>query len=133
LDDSGTPAEVPGRCDALNRLYLATARNNNITGNVGALVPLSAVTKISHRTQPLMVNHSGSAAAVTLSFNLPRGVALSEAVVEIDRLKTEVGIPASVQTAFQGNARAFPRLAEGHGIPADRRHSDRLHRARHSV
>ena len=102
--------------DALNRLYLATARNNNITGNVGALVPLSAVTKITHRTQPLMVNHSGQLAAVTISFNLPRGVALSEAVVEIDRLKAEAGIPASVQTAFQGNARAFQDSQKGMGF-----------------
>jgi len=102
--------------EALNRLYLATARNNNITGNVGALVPLSAVTKISHRTQPLMVNHSGQLAAVTLSFNLPRGVALSNAVTEIEQLKEDLGIPASVQTAFQGNARAFQESQKGMGF-----------------
>ena len=102
--------------DALNRLYLATARNNNITGNVGALVPLSAVTKISHSTQPLMVNHSGQLAAVTLSFNLPPGVALSDAVNEMDKLKAELSIPASVQTAFQGNAKAFQDSQKGMGF-----------------
>jgi HAE1 family hydrophobic/amphiphilic exporter-1 len=102
--------------DALNRLYLATARNNTITGNVGALVPLSTVTKISHSTQPLTVNHSGQLAAVTISFNLPQGVALSDAVNEIDRLKAELGIPASVQTQFQGNARAFQESQKGMGF-----------------
>jgi len=102
--------------DALNSLYLATARTQNITGNVGALVPLSAVTKISQSTQPLTVNHSGQLAAVTVSFNLPQGVALSDAVNEINRLKTDLAIPASVQTQFQGNARAFQESQKGMGF-----------------
>jgi HAE1 family hydrophobic/amphiphilic exporter-1 len=102
--------------DALNRLYLATARNNTITGNTGALVPISAVTKIKRGTQPLTVNHSGQLAAVTLSFNLPPGVALGDAVNEIERIQTEVGVPASVQTAFQGNARAFQESQKGMGF-----------------
>src|SRR5882672_1942516 len=102
--------------DALNSLYLATARTQNITGNVGSLVPLSAVTKITQSTQPLTVNHSGQLAAVTLSFNLPQGVALSDAVNEINRLKTDLSIPASVQTQFQGNARAFQESQKGMGF-----------------
>src|SRR5215831_13945919 len=102
--------------DALSRLYLATSRTTTITGNNGALVPLSAVTKITRSTQPLTVNHSGQLAAVTLSFNLPDGVALGDAVNEIDRVKTEIGIPASVQTQFQGNARAFQESQKGMGF-----------------
>jgi hydrophobe/amphiphile efflux-1 (HAE1) family protein len=102
---------------ALNRLYLATSRQATITSaNTGVLVPLSAVTKITRGTQPLTVNHSGQLAAVTLSFNLPQGVALSDAVNEIDRLKTEVGVPATVQTAFQGNAKAFQESQKGMGF-----------------
>ncbi len=107
--------------DSVNSLYLATARTQNITGNVGSLVPLSAVTKITQSTQPLTVNHSGQLAAVTVSFNLvsfnlPQGVALSDAVNEINRLKTDLGIPASVQTQFQGNARAFQESQKGMGF-----------------
>jgi HAE1 family hydrophobic/amphiphilic exporter-1 len=103
--------------DALSRLYLATSRTQSVTtGNTGALVPISAVTKITRGTQPLTVNHSGQLAAVTLSFNLPPGVALGDAVNEIDRLKTEVGVPASVQTAFQGNAKAFQESQKGMGF-----------------
>jgi len=102
---------------ALSRLYLATSRTQSVTtGNTGALVPLSAVTKISRGTQPLTVNHSGQLAAVTLSFNLPVGVALSDAVTEIERLKTVAGVPASVQTAFQGNAKAFQESQKGMGF-----------------
>jgi HAE1 family hydrophobic/amphiphilic exporter-1 len=102
--------------DAINRLYLATSRTQTITGNANALVPLSAVTKLRRGTQPLTVNHSGQLAAVTLSFNLPQGVALSDAVIEIERLKTEVGVPATVQTAFQGNAKAFQESQKGMGF-----------------
>src|SRR5215471_5197899 len=102
---------------ALNRLYLATSRTASAaTTNVGALVPISAVTKITRGTQPLTVNHSGQLAAVTLSFNLPPGVPLGDAVNEIERLKTEAGVPASVQTAFQGNAKAFQESQKGMGF-----------------
>jgi hydrophobe/amphiphile efflux-1 (HAE1) family protein len=102
---------------ALDRLYLATSRQQTITStNTGSLIPLSAVTKIRRGTQPLTVNHSGQLAAVTLSFNLPVGVALSDAVNEIERLKTEAGVPATVQTAFQGNAKAFQESQKGMGF-----------------
>ena len=102
--------------EALSRLYLATSRTTTITGNNNALVPLSAVTKIKRGTQPLTVNHSGQLAAVTLSFNLPPGVPLGDAVNEIEKIKAEAGIPASVQMAFQGNARAFQDSQKGMGF-----------------
>jgi HAE1 family hydrophobic/amphiphilic exporter-1 len=102
--------------EALNRLYLATSRTATITGNNNALVPISAVTKIKRGTQPLTVNHSGQLAAVTLSFNLPPGIPLGDAVNEIERVKAEIGVPASVQTAFQGNARAFQESQKGMGF-----------------
>jgi HAE1 family hydrophobic/amphiphilic exporter-1 len=102
--------------DALSHLYLATSRAQTITGNNGSLIPLSAVMRIKRSTQPLTINHSGQLAAVTLSFNLPPGVALGDAVNEIERVKTDIGIPASVQTAFQGNARAFQESQRGMGF-----------------
>jgi HAE1 family hydrophobic/amphiphilic exporter-1 len=102
--------------EALNRMYLATSRSQNLTGNTGSLVPLSAVTRITRGTQPLSINHLGQLAAVTLSFNLPPGVALSDAVNEIERVKDELGIPASVQTSFQGTAKAFQESQKGMGF-----------------
>ena len=53
---------------------------------------------------------------MTLSFNLPAGVALSDAVNEIERVKTEIGFPASVQTSFQGTAKAFQESQKGMGF-----------------
>jgi multidrug efflux pump subunit AcrB len=44
---------------------------------------------------------------VTLSFNLAPGVALSEAVEQIDRMRRELNVPFTVQGAFQGTAQIF--------------------------
>jgi HAE1 family hydrophobic/amphiphilic exporter-1 len=102
--------------EALSRLYLATSRAQALTGNIGSLVPLTAVTRISRGTQPLTINHLGQLPAVTLSFNLPEGVALSEAVNEIQRVRDEIGVPASVVGTFQGTARAFQESQRGMGF-----------------
>jgi HAE1 family hydrophobic/amphiphilic exporter-1 len=100
--------------DALKRLYLATSRVASIsTTNVGQSVPLTAVTKITRGTQPLSINHSGQLPAVTLSFNLPVGVPLSDAVAEMDRVKQEIGFPATVQGNFVGTAKAFQDSQKG--------------------
>jgi len=101
---------------ALDRLYLATSRAATLTGNVGSLVPLTAVTSISRGTQALTINHLGQLPAVTLSFNLPEGVALSDAVNEIQRVRDEIGVPASVVGTFQGTARAFQESQRGMGF-----------------
>lgn len=102
--------------DAMNRVYLATSRSANLTGNVGSLVPLTAVTKITRGTQPLTISHLGQLTAVTLSFNLPEGIALSDAVTEMERVRTELGIPVTVQGTFQGTARAFQESQQGMGF-----------------
>jgi hydrophobe/amphiphile efflux-1 (HAE1) family protein len=102
---------------ALERLYLATPRSASATtGNIGALVPLSAVTRITRGTQPLSVNHFGQLAAVNLSFNLPQGVALGDAVARLEQIERNIGMPASVQTSFQGTAKAFEDSQGGLGM-----------------
>ena len=44
---------------------------------------------------------------VTLSFNLAPGASLGEAVDAVNMVKEEVGLPPSIQAAFQGTAEAF--------------------------
>jgi len=100
--------------DSLSQLYLATTRTASVsTTNTGSLVPLLSVVHLTRGTQPLSVNHLGQLAAVTLSFNLPPGVALGDAVNEIEKVKLDIGIPASVQTSFQGTAKAFEDSMQG--------------------
>ena len=48
------------------------------------MIPLSAVAKFSQGATPLSVNHQGLLVANTISFNLPPGVSLSDAVATID-------------------------------------------------
>ena len=56
---------------------------------------------------PLIVSHQGQFPAVTISFNLAPGYSLGNAVTAIEAAKTEIGMPASIATAFQGTAQAF--------------------------
>src|SRR6185437_10342174 len=56
---------------------------------------------------PITVNHQGQFPVVTLSFNLAPGASLGEAVDAVNMVKEEVGLPPSIQAAFQGTAQAF--------------------------
>jgi multidrug efflux pump len=70
-------------------------------------VPLGAVTRLEETSTPLAVNHQGQFPVVTVSFNLAPGVALGGAVDVIDAARRDLGMPAGIQTAFQGTAAAF--------------------------
>ncbi len=72
----------------------------------GQLVPLSAVSKFTTNVGPLTVNHTGQLPSVTISFNLAPGVALGQAVDEVQKLASSM-LPISITTNFQGSAQAF--------------------------
>ena len=73
----------------------------------GNQVPLSAFTHLEQTSVPITVNHQGQFPVVTLSFNLAPGASLGDAVNDINRVKQELQMPASIQSAFQGTAEAF--------------------------
>jgi len=74
----------------------------------GQLVPLSTLVDVDlNKVGALSVSHQGQFPAVTLSFNLPTGVALGQAVEAIQRAEAELGTPHSLTGSFQGNAQAF--------------------------
>jgi HAE1 family hydrophobic/amphiphilic exporter-1 len=81
----------------------------------GDLIPLSAITKLEKTVGPLAVNHVGQLPAVTISFNLPPGVSLGEAVAAITKVARET-LPATIQTTFQGTAQAFEDSQKGLGL-----------------
>jgi multidrug efflux pump len=70
-------------------------------------VPLSAIARYEPSTAPLAVNHQGQFVASTISFNLPPGVTLGDAVKAIDGAMARIGVPTSVHGTFQGTARVF--------------------------
>jgi len=74
-------------------------------------VPLSAFTHFESGTAPLAINHQGQFPVVTISFNLAPGASLGEATNAIEQARKELGIPLSIQAAFQGTAQAFQASA----------------------
>lgn len=91
--------------DLLAQLY--------VRANSGQVVPLSALTSTGFTPGLLTINHIGQLPAVTISFNLAPNVALSEAVDTINQLKSQLNIPISIVTSFQGTAQAFQSSSAG--------------------
>jgi multidrug efflux pump len=73
----------------------------------GMQVPLSAFAHYEQTATALSVNHQGQFPAITMSFNVPPGVALGEAVKAIEAAMREIGLPADIRGSLQGTAQAF--------------------------
>ena len=84
---------------SLKSLYVPTAN--------GGPVPLDAVASIEERPTALTINHLGQFPTATVSFNLAAGASLGAAVEAIRQAETDLGLPASIDTKFQGAALAF--------------------------
>lgn len=63
--------------------------------------------RVETTNAPLSINHQGGSPASTISFNLPEGTSLSEAMGAINNAMAETGVPVSVRGSFQGTANAF--------------------------
>jgi multidrug efflux pump len=70
-------------------------------------VPLTALAQVEERRTALAIHHVGQFPAATVSFNLAPGASLGAAVEAIRATQAELDIPASVETRFEGAARAF--------------------------
>ncbi|MBV9771022.1 MAG: efflux RND transporter permease subunit, partial [Bryobacterales bacterium] len=73
----------------------------------GGQVPLAAFSTTETRNAPIAINHQGQFPVVTLSFNLAPNASLGEAVTAVNKAKEQVGLPPSIQAAYQGTAQAF--------------------------
>jgi len=85
----------------------APTANAATAATSGAPVPITAFTRMESSNASLAVNHQGQFPVVTLSFNLAPGASLGEATRAIQQAETEIQVPASIHTAFQGTAAAF--------------------------
>jgi hydrophobe/amphiphile efflux-1 (HAE1) family protein len=93
--------DLQGSLQTLNDLYIKAPTS-------GQLVPLSTLVSVdTSHIGPLLVAHSGQFPAVTITFNLPPGVALGQAVDAISQVADQIGMPSSIIGTFQGNAQAF--------------------------
>jgi hydrophobic/amphiphilic exporter-1 (mainly G- bacteria), HAE1 family len=94
--------------DLLDTVYVRSAS--------GTLVPIGAFAEVRRSVGELSINQLGQLPAVTISFNLPPGVSLGEAVARTEALRTELGLPETVTSTFSGNAQAFQKALENMGL-----------------
>ncbi len=85
--------------DGLAHIYVRAGQGN--------LVPLSAFSRMERSNTALSVNHQGQLPSVTLSFNLPPGVAIGDAVNAIDKAQDEMRMPGTLRGTYMGTAQAF--------------------------
>jgi len=99
--------EYQQHSDSVSELYVKSA--------TGQLVPLEAVTKLTRMAGPLTINHTGQLPSVTISFNLKPGVALGDAVDQVDEAAKKT-LPARMSTEFTGTAKAFQSSLKNMGL-----------------
>ena len=90
--------------EALSLLYIRSSNNQ--------LVPLKAVSRLTAGIGPLLINHAGQLPSATISFNLPPGVALGDAVSQVEKISRNL-LPSTISTSFQGTAQAFQASQQG--------------------
>src|SRR5262249_35255100 len=86
---------------ALSMLY--------VKSNSGRQIPLNTVPQLRRTVGPLTVTHAGQLPSVTLSLKSQPG----DAVNQIQNIKNEMRLPATLSTNFQGTAQAFQSSLQG--------------------
>jgi len=94
--------------DVLDTVYVRS------TG--GKLIPIGAFAEVRRTVGALSVNQLGQLPAVTISFNLPPGVALGDAVARTVALREQLGLPSTVTATFSGNAQVFQDSLQNQGL-----------------
>jgi HAE1 family hydrophobic/amphiphilic exporter-1 len=87
-----------------------------VRSSTGALVPLNAVAKLAYGVGPLQVTHLGQLTSVTFSFDLRPGVALSQAIDQVQAAMRELQVPVTLTGTFAGTAQAYQSSLQGMGI-----------------
>ncbi|MEW9273546.1 efflux RND transporter permease subunit [Gluconobacter oxydans] len=108
--------QTTGSTNSASRQSMSNQIANSLAGGASAssgsavstahetMVPLSVVTTRKMNKTALAVNHAGQAVAATISFNLPPGVSLNQAMKTVDRVVAQTRLPASIQGDYAGNA-----------------------------
>jgi multidrug efflux pump len=106
VTSTGTAATVGNTATGTTNTN-TTATPNTVTGS--AQVPLSALAHFEYTSAPLAIAHKEQFPAVTISFNLAPGAALSDAVRAISQAQRDIGMPSSVLGTFSGDAAEFSK------------------------
>ncbi len=90
-------------------------KNLYVRAKDGKLVQMDSMVTITLSTAPLSVNHQGQMPAVTISYNLAPGFALSQAIDRINIVQKQISLPDTIITSAQGAAQAFKSSSGGQG------------------
>lgn len=95
--------------ESLSHLYIRSP-------NTGELVPITTIANLSMQVGTLTINHQDQLPAVTISFNTPPSVALSQAINAIKKVETQLVMPKEISASFQSTAQAFQDSTAGMGL-----------------
>ena len=103
--------------EVLPKLQLSPNAFNNIYINSasGGSVALRTFSTLSEQVGALVINRQNQFPVTTLSFNLAPKASLGNAIQGIDKIKTELNLPESVQTGFEGSAKIFQSSLHNEG------------------
>jgi len=76
-------------------------------------VPLSSFARFVRTTAPLSIAHQEQFPAVTISFNLAPGAALSDAVSAITAAQETIKMPSAIVGSYSGDAEEFAKSLQG--------------------
>ncbi|WP_186645381.1 multidrug efflux RND transporter permease subunit [Fluviispira vulneris] len=86
-----------------------------IQSSLGIPIPFGSFSKLSVSNGPLTINRQGQFPVSTISFNLAKGYSLGDALKAINRVRSELNLPDSLQTSFEGSAKSFENSLENEG------------------
>ena len=118
--DPAAAADAQAAADAVRNqaanALLSTGRGAASTGTAVStrqvsMIPLSEVASYAPGLAPLSINHDGGFVSTTISFGLPLGTALGDAVIAINRTMSELHVPISIHGEFAGTAQIFNSAA----------------------
>jgi multidrug efflux pump subunit AcrB len=73
----------------------------------GQPVPLAAFASMERQLAPLVITHEGQFPAITVSFNMPPGGSLGQALDTMRATQRAIGLPATIETKPVGSAAEF--------------------------
>jgi hydrophobe/amphiphile efflux-1 (HAE1) family protein len=90
-----------GRLDSLQYFHLRSPLT-------GQMVPLSSLARLeAPGVGPLSITHDGMFPSATISFNLPPGVSLGDAIRLVEQAAVDLAMPSTIKGAFRGSAQVF--------------------------
>jgi multidrug efflux pump len=108
---AGTLAEDVARNLAANSLASGGAGNTSTGSAVSVaqetVVPYAAFSHFLTNTTPVSVNHTGTSASTSISFNLPVDESLGTALSAIQHKMSDIHVPVGIRGGSYGTARLF--------------------------